>query len=161
MTQTVQVPALPPIGRPESFYARQAHQAERDGDVHAHEAFKVGQYVTLGLDSRLSWPKRLKYFDHALRRHCVTPPLPDECVWLFYRDLADLVRSHAGEVALVLASAKDDEFAQQLCGGRGRDLIEDEAERFFLDLTTLSDAKPHHFNEEDWVQLKLIREQWV
>ena len=161
MTQTRQLPSMPPVGRPESFYARQAQHAERAGDTHAHEAYKVGQYVTLGLDSRLPWPKQLKFFDHALRRHCATPPLPDEDIWLFYRSLADLVRTHAGETALRLASAKDDEYADRVAAGGCRHAIAEEARRYFMELTTLTDAKPPHFNDVDWAQLRLIREQWI
>jgi len=93
------LPEMPPIGRPESFYARQIQYADKVGDLHLHEASKVGQYVTLALDPSLIWAKRLKYFDHALRRHCTPPPLPDEDVWLFYRQLSNLVRQHAGEQA--------------------------------------------------------------
>src|SRR5574340_698393 len=96
MTQTRNLPPLPVIGRPESYYAKLAHEAERTADVHAREAAKVGQYLTLALDPALAWEEKIKYFVHALRRHCQPPPFPDDEVWTFYRQLADLVRQHAG-----------------------------------------------------------------
>src|SRR5205085_1049714 len=83
-------------GRPESFYAKRVHEADRQGDIHTHEAFKVGQYVTLAMDPHLSWDEKLKYFRHALKRHCVPPPYPDDDVWMFYQQLADLVRQNSG-----------------------------------------------------------------
>ncbi len=160
-TRTPSLPAVPPIGRPESFYARQVHHADKANDVHAHEAYKVAQYVTLGIDPALPWPKKLRYFEHALRRHCRPPPLPAEPVWMFYESLADLVRTHCGEQALFLASAMDDAYAERCRGGQDRDCVCDEATRFFADLIPLGHDKPEHFNEVDWEQLRLIRDQWV
>jgi hypothetical protein len=155
------LPEMPLIGRSESFYARQIELADKTGDLHLHEASKVGQYVTLALEPTLTWAKRMKYFDHALRRHCNPPPLPDDDVWMFYRRLSDLVRCHAGEQALRVACKKDDEFARRLSTGESRNPILIEARQFFYELMTLNDDKPPHFNDEDWSQLKLIREQWV
>lgn len=161
MQQTRQLPEMPPIGKPESFYAQQAHRADRKGDPHQHEAFKVGQYVTLGLAADLSWDARCKYFTHALRRHCNPPPLPDEEVWMFYRSLADLVRHHAGREALRLAAIKDDEYAARAANGESRNRISDDAELFFLRVMGTSREKPDHFSEEDWQQLRMIRDQWL
>ena len=155
------LPAMPPVGRPESFYARQVHIADKANDIHAHEAYKVGQYVTLGVDPALPWRKKLRYFDHALRRHCHPPPLPAEDVWLFYESLRDLVRSHSGEQALFLASAMDDAYHERCRCGALREAVCDEAERFFDDLLPRGPAKPDHFNAGDWEQLRLIRDQWV
>jgi hypothetical protein len=155
------LPPIPPIGRPESWYARQVHLADKVGDQHSHEAYKVAQYVTLGCDPALPWPKKLRYFDHALRRHCQPPPLPSEQVWVFYKDLADLVRTHCGEQALFLASAMDDSYADRRRHGEPEELIACDAERFFASLMPAAKDRPLHFNEADWTQLKLIREQWV
>ena len=155
------LPPIPPVGRPESYYARQVHLADKVNDVHAHEAHKVAQYVTLGLDPALPWAKKLRYFDHALRRHCQPPPLPAETVWLFYRDLADLVRTHCGEQALFLASAMDDSYAERCCRGEPHESVAADAERFFAELMPCGTDKPAHFNEADWAQLRLIRDQWV
>jgi hypothetical protein len=161
MQQIRQLPEMPPIGRPESYYARQAQLADKQGDLHLHEAAKVGQYVTLGVDPRLPWAKKLKYFDHALRRHCNAPPLPDDSVWLFYQQLRNLVRFHCGEQALRMACAEDEEYARRTAAGEPRVNIVADARHFFCQLTSLEDHRPAHFTEEDWVQLKLIRDQWV
>ena len=157
--QARQFPPLPEIGHPEGYYARLAHKADKSGDRHLHEAAKVGQYVTLGMDPRLEWPEKLKYFNHALRRHCVPPPLPDDDVWMFYRSLADLVRRYAGQEALRLASTEDDLYAARLSMGQTRDKIENEAEEFFAKL--VPPECPDWLNEEDYAQLKLIRDQWI
>jgi hypothetical protein len=159
--QARQLPPLPLLGCPESYYARQVHQADAVGDLHAREAAKVGQYITLAKDPDLTWPKKLKYFDHALRRHCNPPPLPDEDLWLFYRSLADLVRHQCGEEALKLASAKDDEWARRIERGESRDALGDEASEFFIQLMGHTWHCPNHFIDEDWKQLKLLRDQWV
>jgi hypothetical protein len=157
--QPRQFPPLPEIGLPESYYAKQVHLADRIGDRHAHEANKVGQYVTLAMDPHLSWEEKLKYFRHALKRHCVPPPLPDDDVWMFYRNLADLVRQYAGMEALRLTSTEDDLYAARLGMGQTREKIEEEAEEFFGRI--IPPQCPEWFNEEDYAQLKLIRDQWI
>lgn len=154
-------PALPAVNRPESYYAKLAHDAERSGDAHAHEAAKVGQYITLGLDPHLPWEEKCKYFRHAIRRHCVAPPFSDDDVRAYYDNLANLVRDHAGQEALRLASEKDDLYAARLALGQDRQIIEDEAEELFTGLMGAGDECPEWFNDEDWVQLKLIRDQWI
>jgi hypothetical protein len=149
------------VGRPESYYARLARDAEKAADTHAHEAAKAGQYITLALDPKLLWEEKLKYFRHALRRHCIPPPFPDEDVWVFYRQLADLVRQYAGQDALRLASTEDDMYAARLALGQTRDKIEDEAEQFFGRIMGKGEECPDWFNEADWAQLKLLRDQWI
>ena len=155
------VPAIPEIGHPESYYARQVQRADNAGHVHAREAYKVGQYITLAMDPHLRWEKKLRYFAHAIRRHCNPPPLPDEKIWLFYRQLAHLARDYAGQEALRLASAEDDLYAKRLGMGGTRERIQAEAKDFFKDLMGTGDQCPEHFHEEDWAQLKLLRAQWV
>ena len=157
--QTRQLPPLPQIGHPEAYYAKQVHLADRNSDRHSHEANKVGQYVTLALDPHLTWDEKLKYFRHALKRHCVPPPLPDDDVWMFYRSLADLVRQYAGQEALRLTSTEDDLYAARVSMGQTREKIEDEAEQFFARI--VPGECPEWFNEEDYGQLKLIRDQWI
>ncbi|HEX2973606.1 MAG TPA: hypothetical protein VHP11_14825, partial [Tepidisphaeraceae bacterium] len=125
-TQQLVLPPMPPVGRPESFYAKLAHDAERAGDAHAHEAAKVGQYITLALDEALSWDDKLKYFRHAIKRHCQPPPFPEDEVNQFYKGLADLVRQYAGQEALRIASREDDLYAARLNMGQPREGIEDE-----------------------------------
>jgi hypothetical protein len=152
---------LPQIGRPENYYAKLVHQADQSGDTHSHEAAKVGQYITLALDPSLAWEEKLKYFRHALKRHCVAPPYPDDDVWMFYQHLAELVRQYCGMEALRLASTEDDLYAARLSMGQNREQIEDDAEQFFLKLMGRGDQCPDWFNETDWSQLKLIRDQWI
>jgi hypothetical protein len=155
------LPSLPEIGHPETYYANRVHLADKMGDMHAHEAYKVGQYVTLAMDPGLSWSQKVRYFQHALKRHCYPPPLPDEEVWVFYQRLAHLVREHCGAEALRLASIEDDSYDRRHKAGVPDDILADEAETFFNNLMGFSDSCPAHFLEEDWAQLKLIRDQWV
>ena len=86
------VPPLPEIGYPEAYYARKVKKADLAGDVHTREAYKVAQYVTLAVQPHLEWQDKLRYFRHAIRRHCNPPPLPSDAIWLFYKGLADLAR---------------------------------------------------------------------
>src|SRR3954451_3379317 len=90
------LPPLPDIGLPESYYAEQVKQAEQRRNIHAREAYKVGQYVTLGMNRRLDWERKLRYFRHALRSHCVAPAGASDKLWLFYGQLGDMVRRNAG-----------------------------------------------------------------
>lgn len=160
MTQSPRFPPMPQIGHAESHYAKLCRDAETAGDIHAHEAAKVGQYVTLALDPKLTWPEKQKYFQHALRRHC-QPPIPDEAVSAFYKRLAELVRAYAGQEALRIASTEDDMYAARLALGQAREGIEDEAEEFFGKIMGKADHCPDWFNEADWSQLILLRDQWI
>ena len=153
-------PPMPEIGRPEAWYAKMVHRADKAGDTFAHEAYKVGQYVTLAMDPHLTWEQKLKYLTHALKRHCQPPPFPDDEVWLFYRQLADVVRQHAGQEALRMASMEDDMYAARLSMGQTREMLAEDAEMFFQNLVP-GEQTPAWFNEEDYQQLKLIRDQWV
>ena len=85
--------------------------------------------------------------------------MPDDDVWLFYRSLADLVRRYAGQEALRMASQEDDLYAARLSMGQTREKIEDEADDFFGKL--VPPECPDWLNEEDYGQLKLIRDQWI
>jgi hypothetical protein len=160
-TQAGQLPPMPEIGRPESYYADLIRSADRNGSMHLREAAKVGQYITLGLDPSLAWNEKLRYFQHAHKRHCSPPPYPDDAVWMFYQNLADLVRSWCGAEALRLAGIEDDLYAARLKMGQSRDRIEDDAERFFMNLLGSNDRCPEWFNENEWLQLKLLRDQWI
>jgi hypothetical protein len=156
-----QLPGMPEIGKHESYYAKLVHEADRQGNTHQHEAANVGQYVSLALDPSLDWEQKVKYFRHAIKRHCNPPMYPDDAVWLFYQDLANLVRQTAGAEALRLASAEDDLYAARLSMGQDREQIEDDAEAFFQKLMGSGDQCPEWFNEADFSQLKLIRDQWI
>lgn len=160
MAQQRVFPQLPEIGHPETYYAKMVHRADKAGDVFAREANKVGQYVTLAMDPHLTWEQKLKYLLHALKRHCVPPPFPDDEVWMFYRKLADLVRQYAGQEALRIASTEDDLYASRLAMGQRREKIAEDAEIFFLKLIPQEHC-PEWFNEDDYRQLKLLRDQWV
>lgn len=155
------LPPMPQVRLPEAQYARLARHAERDSDPHAHEAAKVGQYITLALDPHLSWEGKVKYFHHALLRHCHPPPFPDEDIWMFYHQLADFVRQHAGEEALRLACVEDDQYATRLGLGQERRKIEEDAEAFFVRFIPPGDECPEWFNQDDFAQLKMIRDQWI
>ena len=155
-------PPMPEIGLPESYYARLVKKAEASGNVFEHEAAKVGQYVTLGLDPKLDWENKQRYFKHAIRRHC-NPPMavPDEDVWVFFRNLALLVRQYAGQEALCIASAADDRWASRLASGIHKEAVEAEAVEFFSKLMGRGDQQPDWFTDEDWVQLRMIRDHWI
>jgi hypothetical protein len=152
---------MPEIGYPESHYARRVRQADLEGDQHAHEAYKTAQYITLAIGQRAPWEEKLRYFRHALRRHCNPPPLPSDEVWLFYKELANLVRSYAGRVALEIALAKDEELAHRQRMGVTMERLAYDAETFFARVLGHQDHCPEHFNDDDWDQLNLIRKQWI
>src|SRR5688500_281207 len=86
------LPPMPEIGHTESYYARLAKLADEKNLLHAREAAKVGQYITLALDKELDWDSKRRYFRHALRRHCTPPPVSHDLVAGFYDRLATLVR---------------------------------------------------------------------
>jgi hypothetical protein len=159
---SLSTPTLPEIGHPESYYAKLVHKADQENSPHAREAAKVGQYITLGIDPYLSWDQKLRYFKHALRRHCQAPKIASDPVWMFYQSMAVLVRQYCGQEALRLASQEDDRLAAAIqLGGATREEIGQDAENFFASLTGFGDTCPEHFNEEDWAQLKMIRNQWI
>ena len=155
------LPSLPEIGYPEAYYSRRVKQADLLHDTHTREAYKVGQYVTLALAPTLDWDQKLRYFRHALRRHCCPPPLPSDDVWLFYQNLAELVRAHAGVEALKLAVREDEIYVRRLEMGSTRERIRPEAMQFFRKLLGDHEHCPEQFTQEDWDQLKMIRNQWV
>ena len=82
-------------------------------------------------------------------------------IWLFYAELANLVRRYCGNEALKLASREDDRYADMLRHGYDREKIENEAEMFFTHLMGNHQEHPIHFNEEDWMQLRMVRDQWI
>ena len=155
------LPPMPEIGHPESYYAKLAKQAERQGDIHLHEASKCGQYITLALDPNIDWDTKRRYFRHALRRHCQPPAVSSEMVEMYYQRLVDLVMHHAGAEALRLASSEDDKYATRLGEGEPRRRIMEDAMEFFANLMGVDDSCPSHFKEEDWLQLRIIRNQWI
>ncbi|HYE19305.1 MAG TPA: hypothetical protein VEA69_12725 [Tepidisphaeraceae bacterium] len=158
------LPKLPDVGRHEAYYAEMLRRADCAGDAIAHESWKVGQYITLGLDRSLSWEKKFRYFDHAMRRHCQPPEHADEKVLTYFRSLADLVRKHTGAEALRVASREDDLYALRLKAGQDRKLIARDAAVFFDALfrgPVDADDCPDWLDEDDFAQLMLLRAQWV
>ncbi|HEY2586180.1 MAG TPA: hypothetical protein VGI81_10495 [Tepidisphaeraceae bacterium] len=154
------VPPLPEIGHPETYYAKQVARADRLGLRHAHEAYKVGQYITLALGPRLTWEQKARYFRHALHGHCVGPDMAPNHVMKFYGDLAEMVRKYAGQEAIRLASREDDAWAAQLQRGVPREQVKAEAARFFNIM--LGDERQNDmFLKEDWEQLHVLRKAWL
>jgi hypothetical protein len=161
LTPWGQLPPLPEIGHPESYYAKQVKRAEQLDNPHAREAYKVGQYITLALDPALAWEKKLRYFRHAIRAHCVAPPVARDTVWMFYAQLADLVRQHAGTEALRLACEEDEMWANRTKFGEPVEKVRAEAHVFFRNLLGDTDHQPDFLNQEDWDQLQLLKKQWI
>jgi hypothetical protein len=155
-------PPLPQIGLPESYYAQMAKKADQEGNLFAREAAKVAQYITLGLDPNLDWLSKRRYFEHALRRHCVPQLLlPSHEVQQFFKNLSETVRRYSGQEALRLASREDDQYAIMSRTGVPKHVIQGKGQVFFSLLMGLESRKPDWFNEEDWSQLKIIRAQWI
>ena len=154
-------PPMPEIGHPEMYYARLARRGEHENNAHLHESAKVGQYVTLAMDRHLKWAQKLRYFRHAIDRHCHPPKFSDDDCWQFYHDLADVARRHCGVEALRIASAADDTYAARLAMGQSREFIAEDAEALFIDLMGLFTDCPLWFCHDDWEQLRLLRDQWV
>lgn len=157
----VALPRIPVIGREEAYYAKRARRAERDGDVYARCAYKAAQYITLALNPLIEWREKVKYFQHALDRHCEPPPYPDEATWMFYAQLADLVRENASREALRLASVEDDLYAARLAMGQRREIIENEAEQFFAQFFPHGDECPEWLNADAFEQLQILRNHWI
>lgn len=160
VTAQQKFPPMPEIGRPDAFYIHAIEVADQEGDLHKRSALKVGRYITLALDPAIPWEQKRKFFLHALKHHCAPPSLGED-TQQYYAQLADLLRQHAGAEALRLASQEDDMYAARAALGQDRTAIEDDAEAFFLRLLDTGDHCPEHFNEIDWQQLKLIRDQWI
>src|SRR4051812_11018155 len=104
-------PPMPQLGQDEAYYKGMVKEAEAAHQAHAREAAKVGQYVTLGIREDTDPESKMKFFRHALKKHCVAPAISDAMVEGFYERLGDFVRLHAGREALRVASIEDDRFA--------------------------------------------------
>lgn len=154
------LPPLPEVGHADAFYTHAIELAEQERDVHKRSAMKVGRYISLALNPAIPWGEKQRYLLHALKHYCVSPTL-DEPTQNYYEELGELVREHAGAEALRLASQEDDMYAARVALGQDRANIEDDAEAFFLRLLGPGDQRPSLFNDVDWQQLKLIRDQWI
>jgi len=162
MLKTAQFfPPMPQLGQGEAYYKELVRQAEHNHQVHAREAAKVGQYVTLGLQEDTDPASKMKYFRHAIRKHCVAPPISDVGVEGFYERLTDFVKLHAGREALRVASIEDDRYAMRERDGESRAKLVAEARVFFEHLLGPDSLRSDLFSDEDWQQLKIIRHQWL
>lgn len=156
------LPPMPRIGLPEETYLHVAHKAERNGDDLLFEAAKVGQYVSLAVRKQdAPWESKLKYFRHALKRHCQPPEHADEMTKEWFKKLSNFVKAHIGAEALRLAGEADDRFEARQSMGQSTDDIADDAEKFFEMVCPMCETCPPIYNEEDWQQLKIYRDRWV
>ena len=155
------IPALPRIGEAEHYYRDGIAVADRDGDRYLRTAYKVGQYVTLALDPKADWHTKAKYFSHVVRRHCQPPAYATGELKVFFERLMALAREHAGAEALRLCSEQDELFAVRLGMGQTRDELADDAEAFFDPIVPPGEKKPVIYSDEDWSQLRMLRNEWV
>jgi hypothetical protein len=154
-------PPMPQLGQSEAYYKELVRQAEQNHQVHAREAAKVGQYVTLGIQEDTDPASKMKFFRHAIRKHCVPPPISDVGVEGFYERLGDFVRLHAGRQALRVASIEDDRFAMRERDGESHEKLVAEAQVFFEKLLGPDGLRSDLFTDDDWRQLTMIRHQWI
>lgn len=156
------VPRMPRVGLPEKIYLKAAHDASAKGDDLTHEAAKVGQYLSLAAkDPDASWPSKVKLYRHALKRHSRPPERADKPTRAWFAKLADHVRKHAGAEALRLAAEQETFFNARLAMGQTADDIVGDAEEFFDDVCPYCDTCPALYLEDDWRQLKEMRDRWI
>jgi len=151
---------VPVIGYPESYYAKHIKQADEAGDTIAHNAHKVGQYVTLGLDPKRGWEEKCKYFRHTLKHHCVAPSDANEETKAFYKKLHDLVLRYASQEARRIARQEHDSYSMRLDMGVSREALVEEAEVFFPNLLGHGPC-PDYFTPEVFNEIKTLRDRWV
>jgi hypothetical protein len=154
-------PLLPKIGYPEAYYAQRIREADRARDLYALEAYKVAQYITLALNPQLRWEDKLRYFQHAIRRHCVTSPLSDNEVRSFFGKLAALVQRYAGHEAIRIATRENELFLSCLKLGKPLAQISADAQAFFGKLLPEDGRCPEWFTSDDFQQLQMRRKQWI
>ena len=151
---------LPVIGYPETYYAKHIQQADAAGDTLAHNAYKVGQYVTLGLDPRQPWEEKVKCFRHTLKHHCVPPVDADGESEAFYAKLRDLACRYASNEALRVARQEHDAYTMRQELGESRDVLVEEAEVFFPTILGHGEC-PDWCSPGVWKQLCTLRDQWI
>ena len=152
---------LPVIGYPEAYYSKHIHDADAAGDKIGHEAYKVGQYITCGLEHNRKWVEKMKYFCHALKHHTTPPAGADEPTRQYFGKLAEMVRRYAGHEALRLAKHENDSYSLRLHAGTPREAIEEEAEVFFSDLLGHGHDCPDWCTKDDWDKITHIRDHWI
>jgi hypothetical protein len=153
--------SMPVIGYPEQYYLKHVQDADKSNDILGRDAYKVGQYVTLGVDHKEPPDRKAKYFNHALRRHATAPAGSTVPVADFYQRLADVVRKHAGQEVLRLAKRESEMLQKRLSGGTNRETLKQEFHDFFRKLTGESHHHcPEWLSHECWDQLRAIRSHW-
>src|SRR4051794_31756316 len=151
---------LPVIGHPQAFYDRHIEEAEKAGNSHAKASYKVGQYVTAGLDPKRSWEDKIFMFKRAMERYCSAPKDADEGVRAFYQKMCELVRRHAGVEAVHAARKLHEDLNRKLKEGKSRGDLEEEAEQFFLHLFG-HERCPGWCSKEAAAQIAEIRDYWI
>ncbi len=156
------MPRMPKVGLAEELYIRVAEDAAVRHDDLTHESAKVGQYLTLAVqDPDKSWGEKLKYFRHALKRHCRPPEHADDLTKQWYAKLAGHARKHCGMEALRLACEVDERYEARLEMGHTADDIAEDAETFFDSICPNCGECPPVYRTEEWLQIKEIRDRWV
>ncbi|MEM1012550.1 MAG: hypothetical protein AAGI46_10070 [Planctomycetota bacterium] len=156
------LPRMPKIGLDEKLYLRVAQEASQKCDDLTHEAAKVGQYVTLGVrDPDKPWAEKLKCFRHALKRHCQPPEHADEPTKRWYKQLANHVRKYTGREALRLSMEVNERFEARLAMGQTADDVAEDAETFFDSVCPNCGTCPPVYREEEWAQIREIRDKWI
>lgn len=154
-------PPIPQLGEEEKVYGKRAHSAEKAGDVFGASANKVAQYVTLGLDPALDWPAKLRYLEHALKKHAAPKPPIDEEIFAFYQRLAEFVKQHTGAEALKLVFREDAELeARKQTKKEPIFKLRSDAAAFFRQFLP-SGERPDWFTDDDFAQLITLRNKWA
>jgi hypothetical protein len=109
----------------------------------------------------MSWHEKLRHFTHALNKHCHVGRPADHRVWNFYHELAVLVKTYCSQEALRIASHEDDLYAARLSMGIARDQIELDAEKFFDEIIGTGKECPEYLLPDDFVMIRMIRDQWI
>ena len=154
------LPPIPELGEAEKVYGKRAQQAEKAGDVYGASANKVAQYVTLGLDPALDWSGKLRYLEHALKKHAAPKPPIDDEVLAFYQKLQEFVKQQAGSEALKLVYQQDAELqARKESKKEPIFKLRSDAALFFRQFLPAGD-RPDWFTDEDYAELIALRNKW-
>ena len=151
---------MPVIGHPETWYKKHIEIADAAGDALAHCSYKVGQYVTLGMDPQKSWEEKAKYFRHCIKHHCVAPPGADAETIAFCNKLRDIVCRYASQEARRLAHAEHEQYAMRLDMGASRETLADEADVFFPALLGHGPC-PEYITPEAFKDICGLRDRWI
>jgi hypothetical protein len=152
-------PPIPDLGREDTHYGKIAHKAEKQGDLYTRSVYKIAQYLTLGLDTKLAWPEKLKYFRHALEKHAKAVPPIDEDVWAFYQGLEKWVKDVCGAEAIRLCEVESEFLTARAEQNEVRFRIVSDAAGFFPQF--VPSECPDWFTPEDYEALRAIQLRWA